>query len=234
MHCIYDFPDQYFESRLSDLGFAGLDCVLDVACGTGEWSRPLAALNKSVIGFDIDKTALGQARQAFKDLEVSRQVDFAFGNMLHLPVRAGTADGVFCFDSLMFANPRKVFREFYRVLRAEGIAYASINSVGWALYCIFHRGLKKRNFSKINMGLRMFSDTTIRRSVAPEYPIENTFFTPKDLSRLAAATGFKVLHIGLEASYKNPGFERYSPCFASTYLGAPCSLEILMQKRSSN
>jgi ubiquinone/menaquinone biosynthesis C-methylase UbiE len=226
---VYPFPESYFEMRLKILGFEGLSVVADAACGTGVWTKPLADLNREIVGFDIDIASLNMARSMLKREQRSNAGIIA-ANLLKQPFAANAVDGVFCFGAVMYANPLQVFREFHRILRRKGLVYASVNAPGWALYCILHRGLKERNFSKVNMGLRMFYDTLARRLLMPECSVVHTFFTQKDLRQVAKAAGFRVLHTGYEGTYKNENFEQYAPCFQARYLGLTCSLEILMEK----
>ena len=226
---IYGFPQSYLEKRLQILGFAGLTLVIDAACGTGEWTRPLAKLNRTVAAFDIDVAPLQQARRYLNTVNVCN-AQLIQADMLTTPIKANSADAIFCFDSLMFANPAKALKGFHEILKKGGRVYLVVNGFGWVLYCIFHRGLKQRNYAKVNMGLRMIFDTFLRRIFFKHYPVENTFFTKYDLQNLAEASGFRVLHLGFEGTFKNANFQEYAPCNFPKYFGATCSLEILMGK----
>lgn len=95
-------------------------CVLDVACGPGNTTRPIAdSLGESgrVIGFDASPAML---RQAVSDTSDSR-IDYVLGDAASLPFADDTFDAVTCLAALyLMDEPYKVIAELVRVLRPGG------------------------------------------------------------------------------------------------------------------
>lgn len=91
---------------------------LDAGCGEGYYVRQLASAlpssqSLSLMGLDISKWAvLAAAKQDDKQAPLSSWI---VGSNAHLPVQAGTLDGVLC----MFGFP--VLSEFARVLKNGGM-----------------------------------------------------------------------------------------------------------------
>jgi demethylmenaquinone methyltransferase/2-methoxy-6-polyprenyl-1,4-benzoquinol methylase len=86
--------------------------VLDLACGTGDLCRELAAVALAPVGVDLSFGMLAAARTGAPLLQ---------GDALRLPVRAGTVDGVTCgfaLRNLVALEP--FFTELARVLRPGG------------------------------------------------------------------------------------------------------------------
>jgi ubiquinone/menaquinone biosynthesis C-methylase UbiE len=94
--------------------------VLDLACGTGRISVPLAEQGFDVAGIDISNRVLGVAREAAPDL------DFRQGDIRELPWEDGSFDAVInmwtafgYFDSQ--AEDERALAEVARVLRPGGV-----------------------------------------------------------------------------------------------------------------
>ncbi len=94
--------------------------VLDVACGTGNVSLPLARKGAQVTGVDIATNLLAQAREraAVENLEIT----FDEGDAELLPYADATFDAVVTMFGAMFApRPELVVAEFARVLKPGGL-----------------------------------------------------------------------------------------------------------------
>jgi len=86
--------------------------VLDLACGTGDFCRDLEAADMRAVGFDL---SLGMLRHARTASPLSQ------ADILRLPVRDGSVDGITCGFALR--NLRALepfFAECARVLRPGG------------------------------------------------------------------------------------------------------------------
>jgi ubiquinone/menaquinone biosynthesis C-methylase UbiE len=97
--------------------------VLDVACGTGRYTRFLKynLSHARVIGVDLSPPYIEKAQRDAARLEST--VDFIVGNAEELPVEDRTVDAVvnvFLFHELPRRVREKVAREFYRVLKPGG------------------------------------------------------------------------------------------------------------------
>ena len=226
---VYNFSDNYFVNRLSNIGFKNYGLVLDAACGKGDWLPALAKLNKKVHAFDFAKSSLTEAKQLALKKGVTNTKIFS-ASMLSIPIKNNVFDAVFCFDSLMFVNPVHTLNEFKRILKPKGKVYISVNRPGWILKCFWERGILNRNLSKIFMSLRIIYDTFMRMLINYEIKVENTVYTKTNLERIAKKTGYKIIFIGYEGSYKNLDYEKYPACFEQKYLGIPVSIEAILEK----
>lgn len=215
------------KQKLKYTGFNGLNLVIDAACGSGNWSYILSGLNKHVVGFDNSIEHIKAARKNYSD---SLNLNFICASLVNQPIKNLQADAIICADSLMFANPIITLKNFHNILKQNGIVYISVNSIGWIPNVIINRGIKRMDRSKINMGIRIILDTLIRRLFNPNYRIQSTVYTLKDLKKIAERTGFEVVYAGYEGTYNNTAGNNYKALFDKTFLGIPQSLEFILKK----
>ena len=99
------------------------DRVLDVACGTGAFTR---AFGRAVgdeglaVGIDVSETMLARAVAETRTARLA-QVAFARGDAEELPFRDATFGGVCCFAALhLFPDPARALDSMARVLARGG------------------------------------------------------------------------------------------------------------------
>ena len=104
------------------LGLGPGDVVLDVACGTGAFTRGFArrvAPNGLAIGLDASPTMLAKAIEAPHD--AAGPVAYLRADAEHPPFRPGSLDAVCCFAALhLFDDPETALASFARVLSPGG------------------------------------------------------------------------------------------------------------------
>lgn len=147
-------PGQRGEERIATamLGLHDEDHVLDVACGTGAFSRAFAhavAPGGLVIGLDASATMLAPAAAA----ERPANLTYVLGDAMHLPFADGSFDAVCCFAALhLIDDPWRAIDEIVRVLAPNGRV---------ALLAGVHRGplaaLPARTALKALTGVRLFA-----------------------------------------------------------------------------
>jgi len=92
--------------------------VLDLACGSGRWTRTVARKVGAgrVIGLDLSWPMLVESRTLL------RNVAFVRGNALRLPFADGALGGANCFNALqVLPEPEQVIRELGRCLRKNAV-----------------------------------------------------------------------------------------------------------------
>ena len=104
--------------------------VLDVGCGGGFMTAPLAAAGGAVIGVDIAQGALDAAASHLARHGLSAELRLGAG--ASLPVDTGSVDLVVCTDVLVHVpDPRAVVLEIGRVLRPGGMLLFSVINRTW-------------------------------------------------------------------------------------------------------
>ncbi len=107
---------------LEAAGLAGDETVLDLACGPGFYTRPLAERLPAgrVIGLDVSRAMLVLARRRLSR-EGQRNVGFVRGSALDLPFPEASFDVATCCGALhLFPDPLAAVSEVRRVLRVGG------------------------------------------------------------------------------------------------------------------
>jgi ubiquinone/menaquinone biosynthesis C-methylase UbiE len=108
-------------ARFVDAVTAGADAtILDVACGPGIVTAPLAAKARAVVAFDLTPEMLLQARDRCAKAGLTN-VRFEQGSATKLPFPDDSFDGVVTRLSIHhFDAPRLVLGEMFRVLKPGG------------------------------------------------------------------------------------------------------------------
>jgi ubiquinone/menaquinone biosynthesis C-methylase UbiE len=114
--------DEHRIARLL-LGLSPGDGVLDVGCGTGNFSRDFARSvgpGGLVVGIDLSETMLARAVPDTSDAGLE-QVAYVRGDAERLPFRDQSFDGVCCFAAInLFADPMAAIDSMTRVLTPGG------------------------------------------------------------------------------------------------------------------
>ena len=97
--------------------------VLDLACGEGYGSYLLARTAESVVGIDIDETAIKHARNKY----IKQNLDFKVGSITEVPIAGKHLfDVAVCFEALEHIEEhQKLLSEAKRLLTPDGIFIVS-------------------------------------------------------------------------------------------------------------
>ena len=100
------------------------DGVLDVACGTGNFTRHFAnavGADGLVVGIDVSETMLARAVRDTRSAGYDDRVAFVRGDAAELPFRDRSFDAVCCFAALhLFADPMRALDRMTAVLTPGG------------------------------------------------------------------------------------------------------------------
>ncbi|HEY8979653.1 MAG TPA: class I SAM-dependent methyltransferase [Streptomyces sp.] len=162
--------------------------VLDIGCGTGRFTVPMAEKGAEVSGLDISQPMLDVASR--KLAERGLNADLREGDMAHLPFPDSSFDTVTSMLALMHVpleDRPAVFGEVARVLRPGGRMLLGVKN------SVFEEMFTGDRFASVDVtdvaGKKLlFTETrTGENYVAPWYS-----FSPQDLTTLFATVGMTV------------------------------------------
>lgn len=95
--------------------------VLDLGCGRGRFTVPLARISEIVIAVDISRRMLELVRRKRSEFNNLRNVLFVVADLQYLPFRDNCADMINSIGTLVhISNPQKAINEFQRVAAIGG------------------------------------------------------------------------------------------------------------------
>lgn len=105
------------------------DKILDLACGYGRLTIPLAKDGYDIVGIDLAPNLIREAKNRAKRQGLT--VRFDVGNMKKLPYKAQSFNKIFClwysFNHLLtVAEQVQALNEIYSVLKPGGLAFLEI------------------------------------------------------------------------------------------------------------
>lgn len=225
---VYENDGEYFLKRLKNIGFTGMDLIVDAACGEGDVLPWLSELNKFVFGFDNYWPSVLKSRALICERTLSNTT-ITSSDMLKIALKDDSASALLCLDSFMFVNPYEGFAEFRRVLKKGGRLYVNVNGIGWIFHTMINRGIRNGDWHKVNMSIRFIIDYLLL-GLNKKHRIIATVYSLSRLRRTASESGFRVIYAGPEGSYNNEGYLKYPPLFKLKHFGLNSSLEILLEK----
>jgi len=119
-------PGMQDEHRIARLllGLSPGDGVLDVACGTGNFTRDFArtvGADGLVVGIDLSETMLARAVVDTDQAALLDRTAYVRGDATELPFVDSSFDGVCCFAALhLFADPHRALDRMTEVLTPGG------------------------------------------------------------------------------------------------------------------
>lgn len=123
----------YYKNRIAGFGLSG-SLLVDVGCGTGNWSIASADYFSRVIGFDMRQNRIDVAKQMQQFVKVAN-IDFMVSDATKMPLHDGQADCVLVYNILPYI-PRwhLVLAEAHRILRTGGVLWCAWADIGVVIY----------------------------------------------------------------------------------------------------
>jgi ubiquinone/menaquinone biosynthesis C-methylase UbiE len=165
--------------------------VLDMGCGTGRFTVPMAALGAEVTGLDLSRAMLDVAGAKLAERNLTASLHE--GDMAHLPFEDGSFDVVTSMLALMHIpveDREAVFGEVARVLRPGGRMLLGVKN------SLIERLFKGDRFAAIDITevdskqLRFTQTKSGEEYLAPWYS-----FAPHELTALFATAGMTLTHL---------------------------------------
>jgi SAM-dependent methyltransferase len=146
------------------LGLVPGDGVLDVACGTGPFTRDFARTvgpEGLVVGIDVSETMLSRAVSDTQAAGLSDRVAFVRGDASELPFRDRSFDAVCCFAAIhLFADPYRALDRMTAVLDRGGRIAIFTSALGrTAPMRAFERLVQMRS------GMKMFEQDELLKAL---------------------------------------------------------------------
>ncbi|MDI6859953.1 MAG: class I SAM-dependent methyltransferase [Methanocellales archaeon] len=135
------------------------ETVLDIGCGTGNYSIELAHMRLEVVGIDPSGNMLKIARE--KAEKEGLDIKFILGTAESLPFNDDVFDLVVLVTTFEFLDPKKAIFEMRRVLKRDGrIIVGVLNR--WSVWA-FERRIKSLFEKTIFAGARFYSIPELKR-----------------------------------------------------------------------
>lgn len=140
----HGYPGAVLDALAGAFGLTGRDVVVDLGCGTGQLTLPLAARVRAVVGIDPEPDMLQRARQAAGEQDV-RNVTWMIGADTDVPALRGLLGGhsvaaVTVGQALHWMSHQDLFRAIIPLVRPRGgVAVVTngkplwLQDTGWSL-----------------------------------------------------------------------------------------------------
>lgn len=129
----------WIEERLSKNNISPGAKILDVGCGAGLATNPLAKKSYKVTGVDLAEGALEEAKKR----DETKSVNYICANALSLPFENESFDAVISLDFLEHVDePEKVVKEISRVLKPGGLFFYHTFSKNLLSYLVVIKGVE--------------------------------------------------------------------------------------------
>ena len=133
------------EPLLQGLSLEDSDLVVDYGCAMGHVTLEMARRMKPdgrAMGCDINEDMLTLADKYASDAGLAERVRWSHTTSDKVPLEDGSADLVFCKNTLLYLDLDKALQEFRRVLKPGGTArlvdvdwdMAALEPIGWERY----------------------------------------------------------------------------------------------------
>lgn len=167
------------------------DEVLDMGCGTGRFTIPLAERVKSVSGLDLSPMMLATARKKLADRGL--EADLREGDMAALPFADASFDVVVSMLALMHIpreDRQQVFREVARVLRPGGRLLIGVKNT------VFERMFRGDRFAAVDITDVESEELIFTKTRSGEDMVAPWHsFSPDELTALSAVAGLSLVHL---------------------------------------
>lgn len=160
---------------------------LDIGCGKGNVTYPLASLGYKMIGIDISPDDLGAARS--KQI-MDNDIIFLFGDAENLPLKEEKFDFVVCSEIIEHLNHLgSTLRSINSVLKKNGLLIVTVPN-GYGPYCLTH------DFHLYSSRLNAVRNKIIPKIFPKIQPSPHTqLFTQSKISKLIKEAGFEIVNI---------------------------------------
>lgn len=167
------------------------DEVLDMGCGTGRFTVPMAEKVRKVAGLDLCPSMIEKAREKAAGRGV--HIDFNEGDMTSLPYKDASFDVVTSMVALMhipLEQRQAAFSEAARVLRPGGRMIINVKNTAFESLCPTDR------FVGVDVTDVEHKQLVFTENRTGEDLITNWYsFSPEEITKLFSTAGLSLVHM---------------------------------------
>lgn len=226
---VWETPETVYGDRIRQLGFEGLELVVDAGAGFGQWSLPLARLNQAVVGIDIDRNRVEIA--AFKAAEAGLDnLKFVCSGLTNSVMPEASVDAVFSYSVIYYTDWERTLESFYYWLRPGGKLYFTTNGLGWYLHNIINRHNDAADFDSRTMGIETIANTFVSLSGGSRREGTPVAMDSKAVLAKLLEIGFEDVKIGPDASLGEGKGYSCRRFYEPEFYGVEANFEVLCRK----
>jgi demethylmenaquinone methyltransferase/2-methoxy-6-polyprenyl-1,4-benzoquinol methylase len=214
----------YFQKRFAGFGLSGR-LLIDLGCGTGNWSLSAASRFETVVGVDSREDRIDIAVTLGKKIGACN-VRFIQSDIQNLPFGNNEADCVLIYNVLPNIRDWKmILDDVFRILRPGGKFWCSWGDVGISLFYLAN-GFSKGRASQLKQTFGANYRELSQRLRGRQGTFNGMYLRAACVSEAVRASGFKPLW---ESRY-GPGPNGAAPIFPQKLLGIPFFNEMFAVK----
>jgi ubiquinone/menaquinone biosynthesis C-methylase UbiE len=160
--------------------------VLELGCGTGEWTQVIAEVAKSVTCIESSQNMIKRAKGRLKESAI--QPDFIHRDFFDETLSVKPCDVIVSYFTLSFLPPfyqNKILPAMKRWISKDG-------------HCLFGESIQISILPSIGLGRQRIQ---IRRTCGKEYAIYKEHFAPYELEKLLKLNGFKIIDLPIDVTW---------------------------------
>ena len=226
---VWSTDPKIYRRRLRAVGFTGLGDVLDAGCGFGQWTIPLADLNRSVTAVDESATRVGLLSRIAGTVGAVN-VDAQVASIEAMPFGDESFDAIFSYSVIYFTDYRKSITEFARLLRPGGRLYLCSNGLGWYLHNLLSGHNASPTFDPKAMAVAALENSLAYYATGEHRPGQQVIIPSALLGAALEANGFVIEGIATEGTLAAEGAEPATSFYKGDYEGAEGVYEIVARK----
>lgn len=149
-------PDVY-STRLRQIGFQGMNYVLDAGCGFGQWTVAISQLSQMVDAIDINSHRIS----VLKKIASTNSLENIHASVDSIQTFSAPNkyDGIFCYSAIYMTDFRATIRQLIKNLAPGGLLYINTNALGWYVYNILKNHNNTSDFSSKKFAISSLKNT---------------------------------------------------------------------------
>jgi ubiquinone/menaquinone biosynthesis C-methylase UbiE len=198
---VYRKDHTIYQNRLRQYGFVGKKRVLDAACGFGQWSLALSALNHQVAACDISRVRIDFLRELAATLHIDN-LTLSQQSLENLTYSNQSFDAIFCYGALFLTPWKTVLAEFSRAIETGGLLYVNANGFGWYQHLWLNQPNKTSDYDPQLLAAKSLVNTWNYQHGLPTEPGLDVLISPEELESEMNALGFDHIEVAPEGCLK--------------------------------